>query len=46
MCVIAYHRYTVESYVRSLIPANAKRDTFGEWILLSWPPPEAAPNPR
>jgi hypothetical protein len=42
MCVVAYHRYAIESFVRSLIPTNAKRDTFGEWILLSWPAPAAA----
>jgi hypothetical protein len=46
MCVVAYHRYIIDGYVRALIPADAKRDTFGEWILLSWPPPKAAPNPR
>jgi len=43
MCVVAYHRYAIVSFVRSLIPPDAKRDTFGEWILFSWPPPAAAP---
>ena len=42
MCVVAYHGYTIEGFVRSLVPADARRDRFGEWILLSWPPPAAA----
>jgi hypothetical protein len=46
MCVVAYHRYIIDGYVRSFIPADAKRATFGEWILLSWAPPAAAPNTR
>jgi hypothetical protein len=42
MCVVAYHRYAIASFVRGLIPPGAKRDTFGEWILFSWPPLAAA----
>jgi len=39
MCVVAYHRYAIDGYVRGLIPVDAKRTTYGEWILLSWAPP-------
>jgi hypothetical protein len=46
MCVVAYHGYTNDGYVRRLLPADAKRDTFGEWILLSWVPSTAAPDTR
>ncbi len=46
MCVVAYHRYAIDGYVRRLIPAGAKRDRFGEWILFSWIPPAAAANTR
>ena len=42
MCVVAYHRYVIDGYVRGLVPADAKRAAFGEWILLSWAPPAAA----
>lgn len=39
MCVVAYHRYAIDGYVRGLIPVDAKRTAYGEWILFSWPPP-------
>ena len=45
MCVVAYHRYTIKSFVHSFVPADAQRNEFGEWILLSWLPTAAAPNP-
>ncbi|HUL54556.1 MAG TPA: hypothetical protein VLT83_14225 [Opitutaceae bacterium] len=45
LCVVAYHRYAIESFVRALIPPNARRDAFGEWILFSWPPPAARATP-
>lgn len=46
MCVVAYHRYAIDGYVRRLIPAGAKRDRFGEWMLFSWIPPTAASGTR
>jgi hypothetical protein len=44
MCVVAYHRYTIDGYVLGLIPADARRAIFGEWVLLSWTPPAAPPG--
>lgn len=43
MCVVAYHGVPVDGFVKSLIPANARRDQFGEWILYSWAPAKARP---
>ena len=38
MCVVAYHGAAVDGYVKSLIPADARHDQFGEWMLYSWTP--------
>jgi hypothetical protein len=38
LSVVAYHGAGVDGYVRSLIPAGAHRDQFGEWTLYSWEP--------
>lgn len=39
LCVVAYHRFGTDGYVKDrLIPPDARRDAFGEWILYSWVP--------
>lgn len=33
---IAYHKFTYDGPIVQLIPAHAREDQFGEWVMYSW----------